>query len=514
MWAKCLVTNGTGSEERLDYIANTTGTRPFPWRVMIVSDDDKQLLNNELVYLLSEPNQVEDPSWIKAGKSAWEWWHKGMLTSDGKADPANGIPANGQENNNANWNYEFYKYYVDFAAENNILYMTLDAGGNLGGDLRRLCRYAESKGVKLIVWTWASHTHENLGWIESMKNTGVSGVKIDFFDRNDQDVMTWGRTFAEELAKNQMIGIFHGCPIPTGLNRTYPNILNFEAVNGNEVNFWDRTCTPDYHVLLPFIRSLAGPIEFTPGSMRNVTERQFYPVDRYNVIPSSMGTRAHELSMYVIFDQWLGFLCDAPTEYRKYPEILDFLSTVPTVWDKTIPLNSRLGEYILTAKQTGNNWYVGGMTNWTARDIEVDFSFLAPGRSYKARIIKDGNNAGNYPTRTTVEEQTVTNDSKLIVSMAKGGGFVIRLLADDTSVAGPVKSSASVLLDREFNRLDIRADYPIRSVEVFNPAGQLVMSCAGNQAHIQYVDISGLIKGIYIVKINTKEDGRCSKFIY
>ena len=402
--------------EREDYIAKTNGNRTFPWRVIIPVDDDILLLNNELVYLLAEPQRLEDISWIKPGKTSWEWWHKAML--EGVDFPVG----------NDNLDLQLYKYYVDFASANNIEYMTLDAGWK-DSYIRQLCTYADTKNVKIFVWTWASNVLDpgREQWMSRMKNSGVYGLKIDFFERNDQIAMTWGHRLAQELADLEMVAIFHGCPVPTGLNRTFPNILNFEAVRGAECNFWDRGSSPDYHVQFPFIRQLAGPLDYTPGSMRNTNKNLFQPVDRPNIVPSSMGTRAHELAMYVIFDHWLVYLCDAPTEYAKYPEILDFLSAVPSVWDKTLPLDAKFGEYILMAKQTGEEWYVGGMSNWEAREINVDFSFLVPEKNYTATIIRDGDNASNYPKNTIHEKLIVTNETKMRFSTAKGGGFVIRL---------------------------------------------------------------------------------------
>jgi alpha-glucosidase len=499
---------------RFNYIARKpAGKHDLPWRVFVVSEDDKELLNNDLVYMLADPPALDDTSWIVPGKTAWEWWHKGMLTPDGKADPANGIPANGQENNNANWNYNLYKYYVDFAAENNFRYMTLDAGGNLGGDLRRLCTYAKQKGIGIIVWCWASIALES-NHLEGLKASGVSGVKIDFFNRSDQIAMNWGWTLAQKLADLKMVGLFHGCPVPTGMNRAYPNILNYEAVRGAEDNFWRSTCTPEYHVQFPFVRFLAGPADYTPGSLRNVTERQFSPVDQYNIVPSSMGTRAHEMAMYVIFDQYLGFVSDAPTEYRKFPEILEFLSTVPTVWDKTVPLKAEFGQYILTAKQTGDDWYVGAMTNWTARDIEVDFSFLTPGRFYEAYIIKDGANANTYPARTAIEEPTVTSETKLTISMARGGGFAIRLkdVTEESAIRPVEEESLSLYVDRQAQLLYVYAGRPVQSLSVYNGLGQLVlkkMAISGEP-----LALSGLNKGSYAVKIETERGVITAKFVY
>jgi alpha-glucosidase len=497
---------------RYNYIANTTGNRVFPWRVFILADNDKSLLNNELVYLLAEPCRLTDLSWIEPGKTSWEWWHKAMLTPDGKADRANGIPANG----NDNLGFELYKYYVDFAAQHNISYLTLDAGWS-ESYISRLCNYAKGKGVKIIVWTWASCALEEAGWIAKQKKFGVSGAKIDFFNRNDQIAMQWGHRLAQELADLNMIGLFHGCPIPTGLNRTYPNVLNFEAILGNEENFWRRGSDPNYHVQFPFIRSLAGPEDFTPGSMRNKTRNQFSPVDQPNIVPSSQGTRAHELSMYIIFDHWLAFLCDAPTEYMKYPDILDFLANVPTVWDKTLPLDAQVGEYILTAKQTGTDWYVGGMSNWDAHDVEVDFSFLDPEATYTATVLKDGLNAGNYPTRYAADTLVVTNDTRLPVSMAKGGGFVIRLVKNTTTGTTNLqaKALASIYADKASATLYVRAGKAIQSLAVYNLNGQKVLSKTGQPGkNGQEISLAALPEGVYIAKIQTDAGTDILKFIY
>jgi alpha-glucosidase len=399
---------------RHNYIADASGSRTFPWRVFVLSNEDKSLLNNELVYLLAEPQQLTDISWIKPGKSAWEWWHKAML--EGVDFPAG----------NKNLGLTLYKYYVDFASKHHIEYMTLDAGWK-ESYIKELCDYAATKNVKIIVWTWASMTLEDPTWLPRMKEKGVQGVKIDFFERNDQPAMRWGRQLAQRLADLKMIALYHGCPVPTGLNRAFPNILNFEAVRGAECNFWDSGSDPAYHVQFPFIRSLAGPADYTPGSLRNKTKEAFYPVDKPNTIPSTMGTRAHELAMYIVFDHWLAYLCDSPTEYEKYPDVLDFLTNVPTVWDRTVPLDARLSEYILIAKQSGNNWYIGGMNNWEARTVSVDCSFLTPNVQYKATLIKDKADSDSYPAQYETEELEINAQTRLNIPMAKGGGFVIQL---------------------------------------------------------------------------------------
>lgn len=491
--------------EREDYIVKTNGNRTFPWRVMIVSDDDKSLLNNELVYLLAEPCRIEDTSWIVPGKSAWEWWHKAML--EGVSFPVG----------NKNLSIEMYKYYIDWAAQNDIEYMTFDAGYEESW-LSELCRYGKEKNVKIIVWTWASCVSESPGdWVKRMKARGVAGAKIDFFERNDQIAMRWGHEFAQRLADSKMVGIFHGCPVPTGLNRTYPNILNFEAVRGAEDNFWRSIVTPDYHTLFPFIRSLAGPEDYTPGSMRNKTAAEFYPVDKDNTVPMSMGTRAHELSMYVIFDHWMGYLCDSPTEYNKYPDILNFLSSVPAVWDKTVPLDAELGKYILMAKKTGSDWYVGGMSNWDARNIDVDFSFLSPGVEYQAQILRDAINSSDQPTKYVAETRTITSDVKLTFNMAKGGGFVIRLINPNPSDATnpTVENQVTIDIDKSAGQLHVQSEQTFDSARIYDVSGKCIHFAQYVDAvRNPSIDISGLSKGLYIITLQKNKENSSFKFIY
>ena len=491
--------------EREAYIARTKGTRSFPWRVIIAVDDDKLLLNNQLVYLLAEPSRLTDTSWIKPGKTAWEWWHKAML--EGVSFPVG----------NKNLSVQLYKYYIDWASANNLEYMTLDAGYQESW-VMELCKYAKTKNVKIILWTWASNVRQNpTDWIRKMKAWGVAGAKIDFFERNDQVAMQWGYDFAQRLADNKMVGIFHGCPVPTGTNRTYPNILNFEAVRGAEDNFWRNDETPDYHTLFPFIRQLAGPEDYTPGSMRNTTAADFVPIDQDNTVPMSMGTRTHELSMYIVFDQWLAYLCDSPTEYNKYPDILDFLSKVPSVWDKTVPLDAKLGQYILLAKQKGNDWYVGGMSNWNARTVTVDFSFLSPDVTYQATILKDAPESGLQPKVYVNQTMEVTKDTKLSVDMAIGGGFVIKLHNTLTDNVTPVTANnpVSVYVDKASALLRVVTVEKLLSAQIYDMSGKCLFTGKnGSDNDLRSISLSGFQKGIYLVKFQTKQQSSCLRFIY
>lgn len=489
---------------RENYIAKTDGNRKFPWRVIIVSDEDKTLLNNELVYLLAEPSKISDTSWIKPGKSVWEWWHKAML--DGVEFPVG----------NNNLGFQLYKYYVDWASLHGIEYMTLDAGWS-ESYIKTLCFYAAQKNVKIIVWSWASCVREypNGDWIKRMKDYGVSGIKIDFFERNDQIAMKWGYEFAERLAAHQMVAIFHGCPVPAGINRTYPNILNFEAVRGAEDNFWRSIVTPDYHTQFPFIRALAGPFDYTPGSMRNVTEAEFKPLDLPNTVPMSMGTRSHELSMFVIFDHWLGYLCDAPTEYDKYPDVRDFLTQVPAVWDKTVPLDAKLGEYILTAKQKGEKWYVGGMSNWDERDMEVDFSFLISNETYKALILRDHPNSSVEPKLYINESATVNSSSKLNFHCAKGGGFVIVLTKTDTGIKTVKENEPFKLtVNHSEKTLSLVSEQPIQSIWISSALGQhLYNKTLKNSTNQMTINTDKWGAGTYIIEAQINNKNHTKIFI-
>lgn len=480
---------------RENYIAKTSGTRTFPWRVIIVEDEDKALLNNELVYLLAEPCRLKDTSWIMPGKSGWEWWHKAVL--EGVDFPSG----------NKNLSLQLYKYYVDWCSANGIEYMTLDAGWS-ESYIQALCQYARMKKVKILVWTWASNVREAPeDWIKKMKRMGVSGAKIDFFERNDQIAMRWGYDFAQRLADEQMVAIYHGCPVPAGLNRTYPNILNFEAVRGAESNFWEYDITPDHHLLFPFIRSLAGPEDYTPGSLRNTTKEDFRPIDKDNTPPMSMGTRSHELGMYLVFDHWIGYLCDSPTEYNKFPDILNFLSSVPTVWDKTIPLDAQLGEYIVNAKQTGLDWYVGGMTNWTARNVEVPFDFLEDGVTYKATIFKDAPNSSEQPKEYICITENITKSSKLTFNMAEGGGFAIYLQHPNSTSINTVKSKKkiSISVNEQASTLHINSTENIGQVRMIDLSGYVVWSHDFNyKNNNETINTTDLGKKFFIISIALK----------
>jgi len=406
-----------------DYIAKTDGKKEFPWRVIIVTEDDKKLLTNELVYKLATPQVLTDVSWIKPGKAAWEWWHDAILP---EADIPSGM---------ANRNTALYKHYIDFAAENNLEYLMIDAGWshifdlsqvNPKVDIKEIINYGKSKNVGVFLWCVAmALTDKADEYLKMMHDWGAAGIKVDFFDRDDQLAMDWYETIARKAAENKLMVNFHGCSKPTGMQRMYPNIVNYEAVRGAECSKWDLTANPKHHVTFPFTRMLGGTLDYTPGAMRNCSPQLFRPIDPG--LPSAQGTRCHELAMFVVYDQYLAMLCDSPSEYRKDSNVMKFLSNVPVTFDNTIVLDAKVGEYILIAKQKGENWYIGGMTDWAARNMTIDFSFLDKGKEYKAEIYKDEDDAGLWATHYIFETQLIDNNSKIVIPLAQGGGLAMRI---------------------------------------------------------------------------------------
>lgn len=484
---------------RENYLAKTKGTREYPWRVIIISSEDKDLLNNELIYKLAKPSVVTNTSFIKPGKSAWEWWHDAILET-----PA--IPSGLN-----NLSYDLYKYYVDFAAQYNIEYITMDAGWSTSY-ATQICQYAASKNVKVIVWDFINLPVEDPNRLAQLKLIGAAGVKIDLIERDDQIAINWLEQIAQKCADLGLMVIFHGCSKPTGLQRTYPNIVNFEAVRGAECDKWDDTPNPDYHLQFPFIRMLAGPLDYTPGSMRNVHRSQFTPTG--TGIPKSMGTRAHELAMYILFDQPLGYMCDSPTEYRKYGNVMKFLSRVPTTWDRTIPLAAEVGKYAVVAKQKGQEFYVAVMTNGETRDVEVDFSFLPDGELF-AEVIRDNTATVTDAKQLTREVITVNNQMKKTFSLATGGGATIYIGDLATGTNDPEKASFAVYPNQDGTQLTIKSDVQLRSIYIADLSGRVqYMSEVTDKKSEQQVDIAQLKSGqMYIVYGTTTDRFYSVKFV-
>ncbi len=405
-------------KERENYIAKTKGVHSFPWRTFIVSQNDKELADCDMVYRLASPSRLTDVSWVKPGKVAWDWWNDWNLYG---VDFEAGI-------NNAT-----YKYYIDFAAKHNIEYVILDEGWAVTGkadmlnvipeiDIPGLVAYGKQKNVDIILWAgyWAfSRDMENV--VKHYADMGVKGFKVDFMDRDDQEIVDFVNRAAEVCARYKMLVDFHGVYKPTGLQRTYPNVINYEGVNGLEQLKWSPT-TYDmvtYDVSIPFIRMVAGPMDYTQGAMRNAARGNYRPI---NSEPMSQGTRCRQLATYVIFESPLNMLCDSPSNYMQEEECTRFISGIPTIWDETVALDGKVSEYVAIARRQGDEWYVGALTNWTAREMVLDLSFLGEG-NYNIELYKDGINAHRAGRDYKKEVIAVPANRKLTIKMAPGGGF-------------------------------------------------------------------------------------------
>ena len=396
--------------------ASKKAPRHFPWRVLAIAESDADLPVNNLVYLLASPSRVKDISWIKPGKVAWDWWNDWNITG---VDFEAGI------------NTRTYKHYIDFAAENGIEYVVLDEGWsapldimklNPAIDLKELAKYASSKGVDLVLWAVSYVLDKDLEKAcKTYSKMGIKGFKVDFMNRDDQEVTEQLYRIAEAAARHQMLVDYHGMYKPAGMNRTWPNVLNFEGVWGLEQMKWTTEDIVEYDVTFPYIRMLSGPVDYTPGAMRNALKREFAP---NNSNPVSQGTRARQVAEYVVFDAPFEMLCDNPSAYRKEQETTDFITAIPTVWDETRILQGTVGQYIVTARRSGTRWYIGGLTGWDARDLSLDLSGLVKGK-HSAVLYRDGVNAARNATDYRIETVEVQSKKPLPVHMAPGGGFVL-----------------------------------------------------------------------------------------
>lgn len=410
-------------KERHNYIAQTNGKRSFPWRIFAIAENDKDLMDNDLVFLLGSPSPMKDLSWIKPGKVAWDWWNNWNLT---------GVDFRAGVNN------ETYKYYIDFASKNNIEYVILDEGWAVNKkadmlqiipqiNLQELATYAKSKNVDLILWAgyWAFH-RDMEKVIKHYADMGIKGFKVDFMDRDDQEMVNFMWEAAELCAQHKMLLDYHGTCKPFGLQRTYPNVINFEGINGLEQLKWKKQGYDQvtYDVTFPFIRMLAGPVDYTQGAMRNATQKGYSP---HNSEPMSQGTRCRQLAEYIIFESPFNMLCDSPTNYMKEQECTAFISSVPTIWDETVALDSKIAEYITMARRSNNTWYVGSLNNWKTRELEIDLAFLPEG-NYQMEIFKDGINADRNAADYKKETKALPTNKKIKIKMYPGGGYVARIV--------------------------------------------------------------------------------------
>ena len=410
-------------QSREGYIAKCDGAQEFPWRIIAVSENDVQMADNDMVYRLATPaDPAADWSWVKPGKVAWDWWN-GWNIYD--VDFKSGI------------NNETYKYYIDFASANGVEYVILDEGWSLNKaadlfqvvpeiDLEMLVEYAAQRNVGLILWAgyWAfDRDMEKV--CEHYSKMGIKGFKVDFMDRDDQYMVEFHRRAAQTAAKYHMMLDFHGTYKPTGLHRTYPNVINYEGVHGLEQMKWAAPSVDQvtYDVTVPYIRMMAGPMDYTQGAMRNATKRNYRPV---NYEPMSQGTRCRQLAEYVIFDSPLNMLCDSPSNYMREEECLEFIAKIPTVWDETKGLCGEVGKYIAMARRSGDVWYVGGLTDWSERSLQVDLGFLPEG-DYVVEVFADGANAHRVARDYKKTVVDVPADRQMTVAMAPGGGFALKI---------------------------------------------------------------------------------------
>ena len=404
--------------ESADYIAVTNGTRTFPWRVLGIAERDGDLLTNQLVWLLEKSSQVEDTSWIKPGKVAWDWWNANNVYG---VDFKSGV------------NTATYKYYIDFAAKYGIPYIILDEGwyklGNVLDvvpeiNMEELSAYAKQKNVGIILWVvWKTLDDQLEPALDQFAKWGVKGIKVDFMQRSDQLLINYYHKVSRETAKRKMLVDFHGDQKPAGMTRTWPNLISTEGVRGLEWSKWSAETDPPHTVTLPFTRMFLGPMDFTPGAMLNAQKDSFRPIhDR----PMSLGTRCHQLAMYVVYESPLQMLSDSPSNYLREPQIMEFLAPVPSEWDDTRVLDGRIGEYVVLARRNGRDWYLGAMTNWTPRELDLDLSFLPDG-NFSMEAYQDGMNADRYGSDYRQVKSQVTKGTKLKLKLAPGGGWAARI---------------------------------------------------------------------------------------
>ena len=411
-------------ETRKPYIAECKATTNTPWRIVLVTDDANTLLDNDMVYRLASPSRLEDTSWIKQGKVAWEWWNHWGLT---------GVPFK------AGINTETYNYYTDFAAKYGIEYVILDEGwaelylNDLTKvvpeiDLKAIVDHANSKGVGIILWAGYNAVKGKEEEVcRHFAEMGVKGFKVDFLDRDDAQMVDFQYKLAEIAAKYKLVIDFHGCPKPTGMNRTWPNVLNFEAVLGLECSKGRRSLrfnVVDYDLEIPYLRMVAGPMDYTQGAMRNVSKKNYYPCSRR---PMSQGTRCRQMAMYAIYFSPLSMLCDSPTLYDREAECTKFIAEFPTVWNESVALGGEIGDYVAMARRKGDTWYVGVMSDWTARKVELDLSKILGKGDYEAEIFRDGVNADLLGEDYIHETISIPASRKVVADMAPAGGYVMKI---------------------------------------------------------------------------------------
>lgn len=402
--------------QEADYIAKTKGTRNYPWRYFVITKNDCQLLENTMTYKLAEKNQLQDVSWIKPGQVSWEWWN-------------DAAPYGPDVNFVSGYNLATYKYYIDFASKFGIPYIIMDEGWakstrdpytpNPEVNLHELIRYGKEKNVGIVLWlTWLT-VENNFDLFKTFNEWGVKGLKIDFMDRSDQWMVNYYERVAREAAKNNLFVDFHGSFKPAGLEYKYPNVLSYEGVRGMEQM---GGCRPDNSLYLPFMRNAVGPMDYTPGAMISM-QPDVYSAERPNA--ASIGTRAYQLALFVVFESGLQMLADNPTLYYRNEDCTRFITQVPVTWDETVALEAKAGEYVIVAKRKGDKWYIGGITNngEAKRDFTINLDFLKQNRSYQMTSFEDGINAGRQAMDYRCKSSQVKVGDSLTITMVRNGGF-------------------------------------------------------------------------------------------
>lgn len=399
-----------------DYIAKTSGKRTYPWRYFVITKDDRQLPENTMTLRLAPKNQLQNTAWIKPGQASWEWWNDAS-------------PYGSDVNFVAGYNLNTYKYYIDFASKYGIPYIIMDEGWAMSTrdpytpnpkvDVHEIIRYGKEKNVGVILWlTWLV-VENNFDVFKTVKDWGVKGLKIDFMDRSDQWMVNYYERVAKEAAKNELLVDFHGSFKPAGLEYAYPNVISYEGVRGMEQM---GGCYPDNSIYLPFMRNAVGPMDYTPGAMISM-QPEVYSAERPNA--ASIGTRAYQMALFVVFESGLQMLADNPTLYYRNEDCTSFITQVPTTWDETKVLEAKVGEYVIVAKRKGDKWFVGGITNNNEkeRSFEVSLDFLNASKSYQMTSFEDGINAGRQAMDYRKNEYTITKDEKIKLKMVRNGGW-------------------------------------------------------------------------------------------
>lgn len=404
--------------KRAGYIARTKGRRTFPWRVMMIAAQDKELPANDLVYRLASPSRLTETGWINPGQGTDEWIIGINLFN---------VPFK------SGINTETYKYYIDFAKRFGFERIMLDAGWsdykdlfkiNPRLDMDAIAAYAKQQGVKLSMWTLAITLEKQLEpALQQFNKWGVDFIMTDFMDRDDQKMVNFYFKMAEAAARHKIMIMFHGAFKGAGFSRTWPNSITREGVPGSEYNIWSDKATPEHDLLLPFIRMTAGPMDYEPGILDNATQKTFRPISEKVM---SLGTRCHQAAMFVVYESPITIFSGNPSQGMMEPQFMELLGSVPTVWDTTIVIDGKAGDYIITARKKGNDWFIGAMSDWEAREFTIDLSFLDAG-NYSAEICEDGINADRYPSDYTIRKETIDNKKQVRIKMAPGGGFLARL---------------------------------------------------------------------------------------